>query len=97
MLFRSDGSWTESVLYAFKEGNDGEIPKGALALDPSRNLYGATLGGGQSSYGTVYRLTPSLAGAWSKTILHSFTGSFDGVCLKEELRLTALATSMERG
>ena len=71
-----DGTWTESVLYAFRGGydNDGIGPQGPVALDRGGNLYGTTIGGGSNDDGTVYELTPSPGGQWTETILHSFSG-----------------------
>jgi uncharacterized repeat protein (TIGR03803 family) len=44
-----------------------------------RNLYGATLYGGdpQCGCGVVYKLAPQSGGAWQYTVLHAFTG-YDG-------------------
>jgi hypothetical protein len=40
------GSWTESVLWNFGNGTDGVNPYGALVMDKSGNLYGASANGG---------------------------------------------------
>jgi len=48
--------WTKTILHAFKGGGDGWTPYG-LALDQSGVLYGTTLNGGDSGFGTVYQLT----------------------------------------
>jgi uncharacterized repeat protein (TIGR03803 family) len=69
---------TETVLYAFQGGSDGEAPVG-LVLDDVGNLYGATEQGGNCSSGddcgTIYKLAPGGA----KTLLYSFKGgSNDG-------------------
>jgi uncharacterized repeat protein (TIGR03803 family) len=69
----SDGSWTESVLYRFKGGADGAGPRGSLIFDTAGNLYGTTTYGGNRSYGTVFRLTPTSDGTWTKDVLHRFT------------------------
>ncbi len=42
----SDGSWTESVLYSFAGGSDGDEPEAELVFDAAGNLYGTTVGGG---------------------------------------------------
>jgi uncharacterized repeat protein (TIGR03803 family) len=47
-------------------------------LSAAGSLYGVTVGGGVSNEGTVFALTPGATGAWSKTILHSFSGGTDG-------------------
>jgi uncharacterized repeat protein (TIGR03803 family) len=50
----SDGSWTESVLHSFGNGNDGDAPDAGLASDRAGNLYGTTTSGGGSGFeGTV--------------------------------------------
>ena len=83
-------AWTETVVYKFKGGPDGEIPEGGLIADPAGNLYGTTLWGGNgvctdSVYriigcGTVYKLTPPAFGltAWRKTVLHEFQAASAG-------------------
>ncbi len=71
--------WTETVLYSFN-GTDGTLPAGRLLLGPGGKLFGTTNGGGASSAGTVFELTPpSVPGnPWTETILYSFTGGSDG-------------------
>ena len=72
-----DGTYTESVLYAFKDGQDGGHPYGGVILDGNGNLYGTTQGH-NNSFGTVYKLTPSSSGPWTETILYQFQGGSDG-------------------
>ena len=44
-----------SVVHAFQGGADGAYPGyGAMIVDPSGNLYGATLFGGQNDNGTIF-------------------------------------------
>jgi uncharacterized repeat protein (TIGR03803 family) len=74
---RVGGGWTESVLYRFRGGKDGFTPLGGLVLDESGNLYGTTIGGGTSGFGTVFELSPSGKG-WTKSILYNFAGDSDG-------------------
>jgi hypothetical protein len=77
--------WTETVLYRFKGGNDGVYP-GDLIFDGKGALYGTTFNGGEGiggegfGYGTVFKLTPPIAGQspWSKTMLYLFKGRDDG-------------------
>jgi hypothetical protein len=52
--------WTETVLYSFQGGNDGDFPIGNLTFDGSGNLYGATNFGGGTEAAT--RPTTSTAG-----------------------------------
>ncbi len=68
---------TESVVYSFKGGNDGDGPRGSLVLAGGA-LYGTTtLGGafvGGCDCGTVFNATT----AGVETVLHYFTGGNDG-------------------
>ena len=75
-LTPSDGSWTESVLYSFAQGGDGQHPWGGVTFDQSGNLYGTTVFGGAYGEGSIYELTPAGSG-WTETILYSFTGGTD--------------------
>jgi len=70
-----DAKWTESVVYRFTGGDDGETPMAGLILDGAGNLYGTTYTGGNYGAGTVFKLTPNLGGSWTQTVLHHFTGS----------------------
>jgi uncharacterized repeat protein (TIGR03803 family) len=76
-LTPSSGSWTESVLYNFTGGADGGFPSAGLSMDANGNLFSTTYTGGASKAGTVFQLTPS-AGAWTETVLYSFSGGNDG-------------------
>jgi hypothetical protein len=70
------GGWTESILYTFGSA-DGGGQYASLSLDAKTNSFYGT-----SFYGTpvVYQLTPPAggAGAWTDTVLHTFTGGTDG-------------------
>jgi uncharacterized repeat protein (TIGR03803 family) len=68
------GSWTQSTLYAFKGGADGESPTtGRLAFGQPGILYGTTPVGGAGAGGTVFQLTRSSDGSsWAEKILQSF-------------------------
>ena len=72
-----DGTWSESVLYSFTGGSDGENPSSGLIFDRDGNLYGSTYYGGDNGYGVVFELSPQ-GGTWTETVLHSFTGGSDG-------------------
>jgi hypothetical protein len=75
-------AWTETVLYNFT--GDGFSPRAGLIADNSGALYGTTEGGGtkngRGGVGTVFKLTPPATGqtVWTETVLHSFTGNFNG-------------------
>jgi uncharacterized repeat protein (TIGR03803 family) len=71
------GAWTETVLYTFLGGTDGESPNGSLVADAAGNLYGTTYYGGSSQqYGTVFELVrPTTPGvAWTESVLYRFQG-----------------------
>jgi uncharacterized repeat protein (TIGR03803 family) len=72
-----DGTWTESVLYSFKAGNDGASPHAGVIFDQAGNLYGTTAVGGPSNAGTVFKLTPN-GGRWTESVLYGFSGGSDG-------------------
>ena len=81
-LTPSNGGWTESVLYSFCGGNDGEFPFSGVILDEAGNLYGTTVlsgdgGCGEGCWGTVYQLTPPGAG-WKENTLYTFQDGTDG-------------------
>jgi uncharacterized repeat protein (TIGR03803 family) len=94
------GQWSETVLYSFHDPyttNDGGIPFGSVVFDPSGNLYGTTSkGGGPSTWGTVYKLTPG-SGSWTETIIHGFGphdhagGPYAGLIIDEKGDLYGIA------
>jgi uncharacterized repeat protein (TIGR03803 family) len=63
-VFKLDTSGTLTVLHNFTGGSDGYQPVGGLTRDPSGNLYGVTLSGGNfkcnstAGCGVVFELTP---------------------------------------
>ena len=79
----SSGGWTETVLYAFGGGTDGQNPEGDLIFDKNGALYGSTVVGGNSNSctdcGTVFRLTPPSrqGGTWTEQVLYRFN-NFSG-------------------
>jgi len=78
-LKHSRATWTESVLYTFRGGKDGDFPNAGLTFDATGNLYGTTSfgGGGSCSLngflgcGTVYKVSHQ-KGAWKESVLHWF-------------------------
>jgi uncharacterized repeat protein (TIGR03803 family) len=70
VVFKLDKSNKETMLHKF-EGEDGLFPVAGVILDAKGNLYGGTLYGGASNYGTLYELNKK----GTLTVLHSFTGS----------------------
>ena len=65
---KGQAAWTETVLYSFKGGSDGQGPQSGLTADNWGALYG-------TAGDTVFKLTPPSKGHWTETVLHSFTGS----------------------
>lgn len=74
-----DGTYTETILYSFTGGNDGENPSYSLIRDAKGNLYGSSTRGGANSAGVIFEFTPA-KGKKSSTfkVLYTFTGGNDG-------------------
>lgn len=87
-----DGSWTYSVLYAFQGGNDGSFGSAAPAFDASGNLYGTTAYGGTGYDGTVFKLTRTGQGQWTKTTLHNFRRLDGALPYASQLWITSQGT-----
>lgn len=64
---------TLTPLYEFQGNADGANPNGVVR-DSAGNLYGTTVAGGKTIFGTVFKLSPS----GTKTILYNFLGGADG-------------------
>jgi uncharacterized repeat protein (TIGR03803 family) len=84
-LTPSGSSYSETVLYSFAGGADGDAPLAGLTIDSAGDLFGATLlGGGYSAKcttgsgcGTIFELKRSGA-AYAERILVRFGGGRDG-------------------
>jgi uncharacterized repeat protein (TIGR03803 family) len=79
IVFEVSASGNETVLYTFNGDTaggvvDGANPWGGLVRDSEGNLYGTTVYGGSSGYGTIFEL----AVGGTETLLHQFSGSSDG-------------------
>ena len=71
-VFKISKDMTETVLYSFGSANaDGALPYSDVIPDSSGNLYGTTQFGGDSGFGTVFKLSPTGV----LTTLHSFAGT----------------------
>jgi uncharacterized repeat protein (TIGR03803 family) len=82
-VFRIASDGTESIVYAFQGGNDGDDPLAGLIIDGSGNLYGTAAQGGNAhclysekpnGCGTVFKLSPEGV----ETTLYAFAGGKDG-------------------
>jgi uncharacterized repeat protein (TIGR02543 family) len=71
-VFELSTNGTETVLYNFGNGADGQNPHAGLVFDSSGNLYGTTLNGGVFGGGTAFELSPNGSGGWTETFLYSF-------------------------
>ena len=74
---------TDIVLYNFTGGTDGGTPLSTLVMDSSGNLWGTTEHGGNvssctSGCGVVFELTPVGGGAYTETVVYTFSGLSDG-------------------
>lgn len=76
-LTHSNGAWSESVLYSFKGGSDGDSPISTLVSDAKGNLYGTTSDGGAATCGcgTIFRMTEGSAGVWTESVVYRFPGT----------------------
>jgi hypothetical protein len=79
---QNGSSWTETNLYSFQGGSDGQAPLARMTLDKAGNLYGTTVGGGSTSIycsfwqgcGTVFKLTHG-ANGWREQVIFRFQGA----------------------
>lgn len=85
-LTYKNATWIHTVLYAFRNGQDGSQPRARVVFGPDGALYGTTFtgGAGQLCCGTVFRLTPpptacpATSCPWKLTSLYIFSGGYDG-------------------
>jgi uncharacterized repeat protein (TIGR03803 family) len=73
---------TESVIYSFAGGTDGNLPAAGLFLASDGNMYGTTVFGGTSvigsvGYGTVFKIGNPTTSP-SESVIYSFSGGSDG-------------------
>jgi uncharacterized repeat protein (TIGR03803 family) len=82
IVFKVSPDGIETVVHAFAGGADGANPSSGLTADNSRNLFGATAQGGNSSNcnfdsigcGTIFTVGPD----GTETVLYAFQGGRDG-------------------
>src|SRR5579863_3445590 len=58
VVSREDTDGNYSVIYRFTGAEDGFNPAGGLTVNEFGNIYGATLNGGSSGNGVIYKITP---------------------------------------
>jgi hypothetical protein len=85
-LTHQGSSWVLTTLYQFTGGAEGSGPIARVVFGPDGALYGTANGGAYpgACCGSVFRLTPpatfcrSVICPWNITILHQFSGGYDG-------------------
>lgn len=74
----SRGTWKETVLHVFGNGDDGAVAPSSLVFDATGNLYGVTGEGGNYGVGTIFRLTRRQRGrGWTEMVVYSFEDNKD--------------------
>jgi uncharacterized repeat protein (TIGR03803 family) len=74
-LTHNDSGWTETVIYNFRDQEDGRDPTQGISVGPNGELYGSTSMGGSGGGGVVFQLTPS-TGGWTYTPLSALSGNY---------------------
>lgn len=72
-VFRVTEAGSETVLYNFLGGTDGQLSQNGVTFDRDGYLFGTTVDGGLD-FGTFFRLDQS----GNEQVLHRFTGGTDG-------------------
>jgi len=62
-IFNTSTGGQSSILHDF-DGTDGETPQAGLTLAGDGNYYGTTTGGGVSSAGVLFKVTPTESTLW---------------------------------
>jgi len=70
-VFRITADGTVAILHAFAGGSDGAYPQAGLLPAADGNLYGTTLAGGATGFGTVFKTTSDGV----LTVIRSFAGT----------------------
>jgi uncharacterized repeat protein (TIGR03803 family) len=73
IVFKISGTspYSFTILHSFA-GTDGEGPEAGLIQGSDGDFYGTTGAGGETGYGTVFKMSPS--SPYTVTTLHSFAG-----------------------
>src|SRR5580658_10045270 len=84
-LALSASAQTETTLYNLNGTTDGVYPRAGVVFDSAGNLYGTSLYGGNfdcrntdNGCGAVWEISPSPGGAWTETVIHTFSDGDDG-------------------
>jgi uncharacterized repeat protein (TIGR03803 family) len=83
-FFGSAHALTFSTIYKFCvsgscASDEGTHPAAGVVVDSAGNVYGTTQLGGLHSYGTVFKLTPSGGGTYTRTTIYNFCSLTDCV------------------
>ena len=74
-----NGTWKETILYAFLGNSDADEPGSGVVFDKAGNLYGGAGGGCiEECNGTIFKLALNPDGTWTESILYTFLGGTDG-------------------
>jgi uncharacterized repeat protein (TIGR03803 family) len=80
---KSDGTWTEHILYSFRGKSDGGNPDAGVVMDGKGSLYGTAFSGGHvtkafpQGCGVVFKLRQNSDGTWMVNVLHAFGETAD--------------------
>lgn len=73
---KSGGGWSYRIIHSFGViATDGCLPWSGLIIDASGNLYGTASSCGGHGYGSVFELSPNLAGSYTEKALHNFSSN----------------------
>jgi uncharacterized repeat protein (TIGR03803 family) len=72
-----NGTWTETVLYAFTNKADGGGTNASVVFDAAGNLYGTSPFTSPGA-GGIWELSPTGTGTWNFQMIYTFTGGADG-------------------
>src|SRR5438270_1720454 len=71
----AQGVWSATVLYNFPGTGPETVLTSLIVIDASGNLYGILGGANRES---VFQLSPSSNGTWTKTVVYDFVSPTDG-------------------
>jgi uncharacterized repeat protein (TIGR03803 family) len=83
-LTPSGSTYTERVLYFFRNRHDGGCPWARVTLGSDGNIYGTTADGGTQKGGTIFALTPNGSAYTEKTLYAFPSGSWSAAGLVQD-------------